>query len=345
MKKYILVLLVSLFVIPTIVLAAETCDNSKIVISSIEFDKKSDGAKELSTPSIEDKKINVDIKFKEVNDYINYKFNVKNESEEDYEIDNNSVKSNSDYIDYELIFDDNSGVIKAGQQKNVTLRVSYNKEVDSTKFLEGTYTEDKSLTFSLSNDVKVENIEKANPETGINVALIALLFIVFIIASIVLIKKDISVKTYTAILLAVLLVPLSVKALCKCEVEVNSKIEIDIPNNLACVQLAHSHCSGDGDYRIVYMQYEPGMKLSEFFTKERFSFFYSERELEELIGHEAYLYGNPYLICSEDIINKYYNDEISYEEFKNLCFSNTENITVHNSEKGCYTFGWLDALC
>lgn len=79
------------------------------------------------------------------------------------------------------------------------------------------------------------------------------------------------------------------------------------------------------------MQYEPGMKLSEFFTKERFSFFYSERELEGLVSHKAYLNSNSNLLCSE--------------ESENQCYENIETLTLKNSENGCYEFGWLDAEC
>lgn len=60
-----------------------------------------------------------------VGDNIKYKFVIKNDSLEDYEIDKTSLNINSDYINYSFETNDNSNIVRANSSKNVTLIVEY----------------------------------------------------------------------------------------------------------------------------------------------------------------------------------------------------------------------------
>ena len=105
MKKLI-ILLVILF-IPFIVLAEE-CDTSKITITSMKPNKIEGNAEVISDPTFEDRTINLDLKMYEVGDSISYDMTIKNDSEEDYMIDEDTFKTDSDYIEYTLKTKDNT---------------------------------------------------------------------------------------------------------------------------------------------------------------------------------------------------------------------------------------------
>ena len=122
MKKFLLPILLFLMFIPLYV-NAETCDTDKITISSITVENKSDNVEELEKATASGKNINLNLSMSEVGDNIEYKFVVKNDSNEDYELDKTSLNLNSDYINYLFETEDNSNVVKANSSKTVTLRV------------------------------------------------------------------------------------------------------------------------------------------------------------------------------------------------------------------------------
>ena len=92
MKKnnILLIILFCLFFIPYIV-KAETCEIDKIKLDSITIDNKSDNITELDTATVSGKNINLNLSMSEVGDNITYKIIVKNDSDEDYELDNSNL--------------------------------------------------------------------------------------------------------------------------------------------------------------------------------------------------------------------------------------------------------------
>ena len=97
MKKFILSILLFLMFIPFVV-NAETCDTDKITIENIAIESKSDNVEELSQATASGKNINLNLSMSKVGDSIEYRFVVKNYSNEDYELDKTSLNLNSDYI-------------------------------------------------------------------------------------------------------------------------------------------------------------------------------------------------------------------------------------------------------
>ena len=109
MKKYLIPILLFIMFIPFMV-NAETCDTSSITIDSINVDNISGNAEELSSATISGKKINLDLKLYDPGDSIEYTLSVKNTSSEDFYFDEESLKLNTDYIEYEFSYDDNSNM-------------------------------------------------------------------------------------------------------------------------------------------------------------------------------------------------------------------------------------------
>ena len=235
--KYLKYLFILLF-IPFIVLAEE-CDISKITITSIEQNSIKGSTEVISEPTIKNRNINLDLKMYDVGDSITYDLVIKNYSEEDYMIDEDTFKTDSDYIEYTLETKDNTNVVKANSTKDVTLTVIYKNEVEETELTDNKFNATNSLKLSLNTNEKekeldiitTDNINKLedvkNPLTSnhniilvIPIILITIAFIVFLI-----IRKSRYTK-YILLILGMILVP-TVYAICKTEIEVDSKIEID----------------------------------------------------------------------------------------------------------------------
>ena len=167
MKKLLLPILLFMMFIPIFV-NAETCDIDKITISSITVEDKSDNVEELDNATASGKNINLNLSMSEVGDNITYKIVIKNDSNEDYELDKNSLSLNSDYINYTYESEDDSNVVKANSSKVVYLKVNYATEVPDDAFESGTYNDNKSMTLDLSTGdiINVPDTLK-NPNTGV----------------------------------------------------------------------------------------------------------------------------------------------------------------------------------
>ena len=82
---------------------AENCSPDKISISSITIEDKSDNVEELEEVATNGKNIKYNLSMSNVGDNIIYKVTVKNDSYEDYEIDNNLFNTGSKFINYSIV--------------------------------------------------------------------------------------------------------------------------------------------------------------------------------------------------------------------------------------------------
>lgn len=79
--------------------------------------------------------------------YIQYKVLVKNDSSDDFQLNNKSLSIESDYIDYSISSSDNSNIIKANSSKTVYLKVEYKKEVPQEAFSSGSFSDNKKIHY------------------------------------------------------------------------------------------------------------------------------------------------------------------------------------------------------
>jgi len=223
--KLILPILILALCMPFIA-NAETCDTDKITISSITIENKSDNVEELEEATAGGKNIDLNLSMSEVGDNIEYKIVVKNDSNEDYELDKASLKLNSDYINYSFETEDNTNIVKANSSKNVTLKVEYKNEVPEDKFENGTYSDNKSMTLELSTGKVINNLDTLkNPNTGVQ-SYILILFILLISGTTYIILKKNKKKFMLLIIISSIIIPISVYALCKCDIIVNTNVKI-----------------------------------------------------------------------------------------------------------------------
>ncbi len=230
-----------LICIPLLVLAEE-CDTSKITITSMEQIEIEGNTKVISDPTFEDGSINLDLKMYEVGDSITYDLTIKNDSEDDYMIDEDTFKTDSDYIEYSLKTNDNTNIVKANSSKEVSLVVTYKKEVEDDKLTNNKFDASNSLKLSLNTSDKekeldiitTDNIKESvdpqevkNPITSVSsMMLISFVLLITVLILYVLIRRKNKYTKFVVFVFAMLLIP-TVYAICKYDIEVESTIEIE----------------------------------------------------------------------------------------------------------------------
>ena len=239
MKKYLILFLI-LFI--PIFVYADTCDNSKIVISDLEMIESTGYAEEISSPSINNQLINTNLKLYDVGDSITYRFNIKNNSNEDYDLSKNI--SSDENTKYELITDNNK--INAGEEKIVQLKITYQKRVDDSKYNGGRYIQNKEQNIIIGDNI-------INPSTGISrIIIMVFLFMVFILGSCTFINSK---KKYLSLFI-LFFIPFLVNAACQYRIRISSNIEFKkvIPNPCTYEgELVNDAQYVNGQYTYIYV--------------------------------------------------------------------------------------------
>ena len=220
MKKLFLLCFTLIIIIPLFA-KAETNNSTGIIIESITRDITSDVSIEKSEPIIEGSKVNLNLDFNEEGSFIKYILVIKNNSKNDFVLNKELVNFNTNYINYDIKSVDESDTIKVGESKNLILTIKYIKEVDDTKYENGVLNDAKTISFDL---IGVErNIP--NPDTGVNNPLIRLIILLVIVGSLYLLLKRKSFKKYM-IWLLLLMIPISINAISKFNISINSNVTI-----------------------------------------------------------------------------------------------------------------------
>ena len=220
MKKVVLVILF-LLLFPSAALAKDICNNNDIKIESITLEDTRGNLEEINSATALEKTINLDLKMNVIGDSIEYKIILKNTSDEDYYFNDNDLYIDKSCIDYEVVCEDNSNLIKAGTEKTIFLKVAYKEKVELFNLENGVYNGNQSIILNLSNKNIIEEIIE-NPQTGRNLWFI--LLIILVIGIILLHKKN---KKSILLLLTIMIIPFTVKALCRCSIGINTKLTID----------------------------------------------------------------------------------------------------------------------
>ena len=219
MNKKLILLFVFTLCLPLFVFAADTCDSSKVFVSNIDADESFQNIEELNDPEIiGNNHIKLNLKFFDVGDGILYSFKVKNESSNDFQLNEEDFVIDSDYITFNLSTPDDDMVVKSDSEKTFYLKVMYDHQVPNSEFDNGVFNDSNSFLLNLSND-SLNN----NPKTGSSSIVFLLVFILlFIVFSLFRMKK----KSIFIILFSLLLVPGIVFALCSLKVEVSTDYTI-----------------------------------------------------------------------------------------------------------------------
>lgn len=312
LKKISLFILLFVFFLPFVV-HAEDCQSDKVIIKSIERTAKSENVLEKSDPEVSGKQIGLDLKMLEVGDEVEYTMVISNASGEDYELDKNSAMVSSEYINYSFETLDNSNIIKAGETKEVRLRVKYAYKVDESKYVNGVYRDNKDLEVNLSSNKQVE----VNPNTGRNYLILLMLVLVILGVSIYLIKNRKYSKLMILILGTMIIIPTSVYAICKCQIKIDSKVEI-AKNPTFCVEK-------EDDTK--YFEFIKNMTWEEYYESD---FFKDEDWLEDA----GLFYNFPEAFRPE---NSFELRNIEYD-YNDRFDMDVPSGKIIQSTLGCYTY-------
>ena len=237
MRKKILIIIMITVLLP-IITNAKTCANDKISVSSITVEQKANNVMELDNASIDEKNIDLNISMTEVGDSLKYKIIIKNNSDEDYELSKDNFLFNTDYIDYNITTDDNSKIVKANTNKTIYLNMRYAHEVKKELLNKGIYNDKITILIPLTSGNIINNIK--NPDTGLKYNMIILVIVLLLSIIICLIyhrkNKRISLFTLAGV---TIIIPMSVYALCKYEIKINSIVKKN--------KKGYNPCSFDGE--------------------------------------------------------------------------------------------------
>ncbi len=223
MNKKLLLLLIVFMMIPMRVLAADECDPSSVKIENVEVNDTRGNIEENSNPTSDNNELNLDLNMNVPGDSIEYKLTLKNTSEEDYYFDENSLVKNMDNVEYEFSYSDGDNIVKSGEEKIVILKVTYKDKVAASQLDNGVMSQNNTVTLNLTN----RNINIPDTLRNANIAIIIFVSLVIIAGLLMILKERKASVLVLLIGVSISLIPLTVHALCKCELNVNSKIEID----------------------------------------------------------------------------------------------------------------------
>ena len=223
MKKYVLLLFIILF-LPLMVKA----EDKNIVLEAISLNEKSDNVVEINPATIEDNKLVLDFKMYEVDDYIEYKVKVKNNTNETLEVDQSNLVSSSNYVKY-TITGDNS--IKGKEEKEILLRITYQNKVENKDFFSAKYINQDKIPIVFKSPTII------NPETIRNILPIILIISLMVGYSIYN-KKKINLSKAIILLLLLGLIPNIASAL---------EEEIILESNIMIRKVKPIHCTFDGE--------------------------------------------------------------------------------------------------
>ncbi len=233
MKKLLLVLLL----LCPILVFAEECSPSSIAFESIHLEKSTGNAEEKTDASINNNKVDLDVILYDPGDSLEYEIKVKNNTKDDYYFDENSLKKDTDYLLYEFSYEDDSNLIKTNESKDINLRIEYKTKVPEEVLSNDSLKNTESIKFDLSTkDSSVEPTPSAVPSnvpTDIKVPdteTKSLLFIVVLVASgivFIIIVKEKKNKVMLLMLGLLMIYPIYTSAICKVEIVVEAKVEID----------------------------------------------------------------------------------------------------------------------
>ena len=212
-KYFVFTILLSIFLIPNVFA------KGIVEIESIELDSKSENAIVNSVPTFDGLKMDFDISFKAKDDFVKYKVVIKNDTDTDYKISDDTSFNKSEYITYSYDVDEE---LKAGSTTIVYVTITYTKEVDDSALVDNKYIETNRAVVQLKNEVD-------NPNTGdksIAIILVSVMILAFV--TLIVLNKRSSFKYSSFVLLVgICLLPVAIYAIETIKLTMNVKVEIE----------------------------------------------------------------------------------------------------------------------
>jgi len=222
-RSFIFAILLSLMVLPVTVFAKESVE-----IKSLELDSKSNNTIIKSEPTFSGLEMNFDLSFKTIGDFAKYKVVIKNNTDVDYNISEDTSFNESEYMTYKYEVSDS---LKANGETIVYITITYSKEVDSSKLTDNKYIEsNKAIVQLLDSNGQTINVPDTlkNPNTGDNMVMLVIIILLCIsITSLLLLNRKKGIKYMSlAIAIGLCAIPALVYAVETIKLTINVSIEI-----------------------------------------------------------------------------------------------------------------------
>ena len=151
-------------------------------------------------PTYSGMKINFDLAFTNVGDAVKYKVVVKNNTDEDLEIEKDAQYGNNNYIKYEAEFVEGTNIIKQGKEAEIIITASYDKEIPNEEFDNGVYNEKGTVEINFAG-------QKENPLTSTYLPVMIIVGTALAAITIILVKHNMKKTAVSLVLIALLSVP------------------------------------------------------------------------------------------------------------------------------------------
>lgn len=260
MKKLltnIICLLFLLLLIPTVVLAEDSCENMKARIKSISVENSEGEVIETKDPKYDDQNISLDLKFYKLHSNVRYKVTVKNDSNDSYYIDSQDILKN--YVHYRIELIDNNNQIKPNGETSFYLIAAYDKEVPPEEITGDSYTDNNKVEF-LVTDVPISGV--VNPTTSHSKLFV--IFILSIVALGLVYQHKLGKKeSLSLFILGAFLLPYAINGMCKYNINLATNVEIKNKDINVCaydgeVTKGAEYVNGDYTYRYKQKKTENG---------------------------------------------------------------------------------------
>lgn len=192
-----------------------------VEIKSIELDSKSDNTVVKKDPTFNGLETNFGLAFKTKGDYAKYKIVIKNDTNTDYKITEDTSFNASEYITYKYNTD---SLVKAKDETTVYVTITYSKEIASSLLVDGKYTENnKAIVQLIDKDGKV-----VNPKTNTTNAIILVTLLIVSLVIVLSLKKKNKFKYSTlALIIGIASIPTFVSAVESLKLTMNVNVEIE----------------------------------------------------------------------------------------------------------------------
>lgn len=197
-------------------------ETNEISVQSVVLSSTEGNAEEINPATTDGEKINLDIKLYDPGDSVTYAVEIKNNTDSNFYIDDESAKTTTDYLEY--VFDyGNTRAIAAGQSRSIKLIVTYKNKVPADQLENDQRVELDSLSLDF-----FEEGEILVPNT-IDITLV-IYSAVAIVSAAVLYKLFKAKKIFVCLILAmcaVAIIPAKANAERECSIDVEARVTID----------------------------------------------------------------------------------------------------------------------
>ena len=218
MKKIsylVLILVMTILITPTVFA------KGNVEIKSIELESKSKSVDVNSEPTFKGLEMNFGLSFKQPGDYARYEVIIKNNSDKEFQISEDTSFNTSKYITYKYEVDK---ILKAKGETTVHVTITYEKAVAPELLVSGKYSEQNKAVVQLQN----EEGEVVNPNTRLGISLVIIvLFIASIVVAILLNKQYFTKYSSLFMILIIFLLPIFVFAIDTLKLTINVDVEIE----------------------------------------------------------------------------------------------------------------------